>query len=157
MHDFIKCLTVGVIAFIMQIKPRREAAGSPDDGGEQLFHDPWWETARVRTRDLKVIKGHIYSIMLLFNCLICMSGQSQFRTAGWKLTIYEDSELLKERKKFADAKSYQSKLGFKLLIFFLIQGKRPKIWKLEHFKKKRKSKITIYETSSVVRMQLFRE
>lgn len=74
-------------------------------GGEQIFHDPWWETARVRTRVLKVIKGHIYSIMLLFYCLICMSGQSQFRTAGWKLTSYEDSELLKERKKIADAKS----------------------------------------------------
>lgn len=47
MHDFIKCLTAGVIAFIMQIKLRREAVGLLDDGRGQLFHGPRWETDSV--------------------------------------------------------------------------------------------------------------
>lgn len=76
MHDFIKCLTAGVIAFIMQIKPRREAVGSLDDGRGQLFCDPRWETASVHTHvALKEFKGKIIAICCCFivlNACECM-------------------------------------------------------------------------------------
>lgn len=68
MHDFIKCLTAGVIAFIMQIKLRQKAAGLSDEQRRAAFPQSRQEAASTHTQvALKVIKWQKSGIMLLFH------------------------------------------------------------------------------------------